>query len=184
MFDAEYSGSRINRGAHPQHRRLHVCTLDPSGVQLLRTTAVPVSRVYTSKILQHVPSAHRQDVPLCLHLDSTSHWHLATFQLLSGLRLEFDRRTIGPVPPTHAHSATKVESSTNCACLFSDSDARAPPASVFSSTSTKEVVLLFVSVASWKGDSVWLCTTRGCGWSASIDEDPSTWEPGVGDLMK
>ncbi|KAF7323114.1 Cytochrome c heme-binding site [Mycena chlorophos] len=50
-------------------------------------------------------------------------------------------------------------------------------ASVYSSKSTTQVVVLFVAIGTTASESSWLCTTEGCGWKAPLAQDPSTWEP-------
>ncbi|KAJ7837043.1 hypothetical protein B0H14DRAFT_2792675 [Mycena olivaceomarginata] len=49
-------------------------------------------------------------------------------------------------------------------------------ASVFSSTSTEQIVVMFVAVSSSVKAS-WLCTTEKCGWSTPLDREPLSWEP-------
>ncbi|KAJ7471044.1 hypothetical protein FB451DRAFT_1252858 [Mycena latifolia] len=49
-------------------------------------------------------------------------------------------------------------------------------ASVFSSTSTEQIILMFVPVSSSATDS-WVCTTKKCGWTAPLERDPMSWEP-------
>lgn len=49
-----------------------------------------------------------------------------------------------------------------------------PLASVFSSTSTEQIIVMFVPVSS-NATASWLCTTKKCGWSTPLDREP-TWE--------
>ncbi|KAJ7168197.1 hypothetical protein C8R43DRAFT_983397 [Mycena crocata] len=49
-------------------------------------------------------------------------------------------------------------------------------ASVFSSTSTKEIIVLFVPVSS-NAEALWVCTTENCGWKTPLEKDPASWEP-------
>ncbi|KAJ7093212.1 hypothetical protein C8R44DRAFT_401782 [Mycena epipterygia] len=49
-------------------------------------------------------------------------------------------------------------------------------ASVFSSTSKKEIIVMFVPVSS-SATALWVCTTEKCGWTAPAEREPASWEP-------
>ncbi|KAJ7063446.1 hypothetical protein C8F01DRAFT_77811 [Mycena amicta] len=48
--------------------------------------------------------------------------------------------------------------------------------SVYSSKSTKQVVVMFVAVTT-DAKELWVCTTEECGWKAPLSDKPSEWEP-------
>ncbi|KAJ6618355.1 hypothetical protein B0H10DRAFT_2217868 [Mycena sp. CBHHK59/15] len=47
--------------------------------------------------------------------------------------------------------------------------------SVFSSKSTKEIIVMFVPVSS-SAEGLWVCVTENCGWMAPIEQEPKLWE--------
>ncbi|KAJ7470291.1 hypothetical protein FB451DRAFT_1253248 [Mycena latifolia] len=48
--------------------------------------------------------------------------------------------------------------------------------SVLSSTSTKEIIVMFVPVSS-TSSALWVCTTEKCGWTTPLENEPASWEP-------
>ncbi|KAJ7184266.1 hypothetical protein C8R46DRAFT_455640 [Mycena filopes] len=48
-------------------------------------------------------------------------------------------------------------------------------ASVFSSTSTKVIIVMFLPVSSSE-EALWVCTTKDCGWTTPLGQEPTLWD--------